>query len=109
VGERHGERMRPVTPGPAPMEIDLGADGIKTVLWATGFSRRYPWLRVPVLDERGEVRHRGGITPEPGLYVLGLFFLRRRNSSFIYGVGADALELARHIATRLNGGRHAVA
>jgi putative flavoprotein involved in K+ transport len=109
VGERHGERLPPLMPETAPTEIDLRSAGIKTVLWATGFSRRYPWLRVPVLDERGEVRHSAGVTPEPGLYVLGLFFLRRRNSSFIDGVGADALELSRHIARRLNGGRHAVA
>ena len=36
---------------------------------------------VPVLDARGEIRHSGGVTPEPGLYVLGLHFLRRRKSS----------------------------
>lgn len=81
----------------------------RTVLGATGFTRRYPWLSVPVLDERGEIRHNGGITSSPGLYVLGLLFLRRRNSSFIDGVGADALELAAHIAARLDGAHHAVA
>jgi putative flavoprotein involved in K+ transport len=45
---------------------------------------------VPVLDERGEIRHEGGLTPVPGRNVVGLHFLRRRNSSFIDGVGADA-------------------
>jgi putative flavoprotein involved in K+ transport len=87
-------------PVPAPTELDLRAEGIRTVLWATGFRRRYPWLKVPVLDERGEIRHRGGITEAPGLYALGLQFLRRRKSNFIDGVGDDAFELAAHIHER---------
>jgi putative flavoprotein involved in K+ transport len=84
----------------APTVLDLRAEGIRTVIWATGFRRSYPWLRVPVLDDRGEIRHDGGITPAPGLYVLGLQFLRRRNSAFIDGVGADAAALAEHLAFR---------
>jgi putative flavoprotein involved in K+ transport len=88
-------------PAEASTTIDLRLAGINTVLWATGFRRSYPWLKVPILDERGELRHRGGITPAPGLYVLGLQFLRRRKSVFIDGVGDDANELAEHIASRL--------
>jgi putative flavoprotein involved in K+ transport len=87
-------------PAPAPTAIDLGAEGIRTVVWATGFRRFYPWLKVPILDREGEIRHDGGITPAQGLYVLGLHFLRRRKSSFIDGVGDDARELADHIAAR---------
>ena len=87
--------------------LNLRAAGIRTVIWATGFRRQYPWLHVPVLDELGEIRHRHGITAAPGLYVIGLHFLRRRNSSFIDGVGADALALSEHIASALSGGaRH---
>ena len=67
---------------------------------ATGFTRRYPWLRVPVLDSHGEIRQRGGITPVPGLFVLGMHFQRRRNSAFIDGVGDDAAFLAERIAHR---------
>jgi putative flavoprotein involved in K+ transport len=85
----------------APTTIDLGAEGIRTVVWATGFRRRYPWLKVPVLDEAGEIRHESGITPLPGLYVIGLYFLRRRKSTFIDGVGQDARELTAHLAERL--------
>ena len=70
------------------------------MVWATGFRRHYPWLELPVLDARGEIRHEGGVTPAPGLYVLGLNFLRRRKSSFIDGVGDDAAELADHIVAR---------
>ncbi|HSD19871.1 MAG TPA: NAD(P)/FAD-dependent oxidoreductase [Anaeromyxobacter sp.] len=95
------EPLRPIAPPPAPDAIDLRAEGIRTVMWATGYRRSYPWLRVPVLDERGEIRHVGGITPAPGLYVLGLQFLRRRNSSFLDGVGEDAAALVDHLARRL--------
>jgi putative flavoprotein involved in K+ transport len=95
------EEIRPTRLRPAPTEIDLRADEITTVLWATGYRRSYPWLKVPVLDERGEIRHEGGVTAEPGLYVLGLRFQRRKNSNFIDGVGNDAAELSRHLVERL--------
>jgi putative flavoprotein involved in K+ transport len=55
---------------------------------------------VPVLDERGEIRHGGGISEPAGLYLLGLPFLRRRKSGFLDGVGQYALELSEHIAAR---------
>jgi putative flavoprotein involved in K+ transport len=87
-------------PAPPPTTLDLSREGIRTVIWATGFRRHYPWLQAPALDERGEIVHRRGITPVPGLYVLGLYFQRRRKSSFIDGVGDDARELADHIARR---------
>lgn len=96
-------------PAPAPEAIDLRAEGIRSVVWATGFRRHYPWLRVPVLDERGELRHAGGVTPAPGLYALGLGFQRRRKSTLIDGVGDDARELADHIAARAPGFCRAVA
>jgi putative flavoprotein involved in K+ transport len=106
--DAHAERSRPAAAPPpepiapirvphAPTVIDLRAEGIRTVVWATGYRRSYPWLRVPVLDRRGEIVHEGGVTPEPGLYVLGLQFLRHRNSSFLDGVGRDALALAAHL------------
>jgi putative flavoprotein involved in K+ transport len=82
--------------------LDLKAEQIHTVIWATGYRRAYPWLRVPVLDARGEIDHAGGATRVPGLYVLGLSFQRRRNSSFIDGVGADAQVIARRIASAVS-------
>jgi putative flavoprotein involved in K+ transport len=81
-----------------PVNLDLKGERIETVIWAAGYRRAYPWLRVPVLDAHGEIVHNGGITPEFGLYVLGLNFQRRRNSSFIDGVGHDAWVIAQAIA-----------
>jgi putative flavoprotein involved in K+ transport len=83
------EPFEPLWPGfmEAPLTLDLHEERITSVIWATGYRRGYSWLRVPVLDRRGEIAHRGGVTPSPGLYVLGMQFQRRRNSNFIDGVG----------------------
>ncbi len=81
--------------------LDLDRAGIRTVLWATGFRRDYSWLDLPVLDAHGELREQGGITECPGLYALGLPFMRRRNSSFLGGVGQDAAEITADIARHL--------
>jgi putative flavoprotein involved in K+ transport len=94
------EEFVPVRLPDGPPVLDLRTHRIETVLWATGFRRSYPWLRVPVLGANGEIRHAGGVTPLDGLYVLGLNFLRRRNSTFIDGVGQDARELTDHLLSR---------
>jgi putative flavoprotein involved in K+ transport len=89
----------------APVTLNLKDERFETIIWATGYRRVYPWLQVPVLDSRGEIRHQGGVTPEPGLYVLGLNFQRQRNSSFIQGIGDDACAIARAIALSMTRGR----
>ena len=60
--------------------LDLSKAGVGCVIWATGYRRDYSWLHIPVLDVAGEVVHDGGITPIPGLYVLGLRAMRRRRT-----------------------------
>lgn len=103
------EARRPIVLPAAPAELNLKAAGIRSVVWATGYRRDDRWLQVPVLGADGEIRHDRGVTPAPGLYVLGLRFLRRRNSSFIDGVGADAAALAAHAAAHLHAARPAAA
>jgi putative flavoprotein involved in K+ transport len=95
----------PVLPGSAAQEIDLHAEGIATVLWATGYRRNYGWLRVPGVVRGGEIAHAGGRTAWPGLYALGLPFLQRRSSTFIDGVGRDAEAIAAMIALHLDNRR----
>ena len=85
----------------APTDLHLKAAGIDSVVWATGYRRDYSWLRLPLLDARGELLHHGGVTPCAGVYALGLPFQRARKSSTIDGVGADAHVLARHVAVRV--------
>jgi putative flavoprotein involved in K+ transport len=83
------------------LEMKLASGEIKTILWATGYHPDYSWLHVPVLDRKGQVRHDGGITPSPGLYLMGMQFLRRRKSALIDGAGDDARDLSAHLAAYL--------
>jgi putative flavoprotein involved in K+ transport len=103
MGSAAGRRPDAIACGRGPQSLDLKAAGISSVLWATGYKRTYPWLKMPVTDARGELIHRGGITPADGLYALGLMFQRRRKSNYIDGVGDDAEELAQHIENRMAG------
>jgi putative flavoprotein involved in K+ transport len=100
------ERFEPTRVPAAPrLELDLTGGAIRTILFATGFRPDYSWLEVPVLDRKGYLRHDGGVVDAPGLYALGLPFLRRRKSSFIYGAEADARDLSAHLAAYLAGPR----
>jgi putative flavoprotein involved in K+ transport len=93
------ERFAPtVPPDPARLQVDLRSGEIRTVVWATGFRPDYGWLDVPVVDEKGHLRHDGGVADSPGLYALGLPVLRRRKSTFIYGIEDDAREVIGHLA-----------
>lgn len=94
------ERPAPTAVPTARTVIDL-AD-LKTVVWATGFKPNYPWLDPGLLDAKGAIRHDGGVMDEPGMYVLGLPFTRRRKSSFLDGVGPDATELTGHLIGHLD-------
>lgn len=82
--------------------MDLGSGEIRTIIWATGYRPDYSWLEVPVLDRKGQLVHEGGVVAAPGLYALGLPFMRRRKSSFIHGAEDDARELSLHIAAYLD-------
>jgi putative flavoprotein involved in K+ transport len=97
------ERHPPTRVGDEPMTLDLTNGSIRTIVWATGFRPDYSWLHVDALDHKGRVRHDGGVTTAPGVYLIGATFLRRRKSSFIHGAGDDAHELAEHFANYLAG------
>jgi putative flavoprotein involved in K+ transport len=84
-----------------PLGIDLIKGGIRTIIWATGFRPDYSWLDVPVLDRKGRVRHDGGVVEVPGMYLMGIPFLRRRKSSLIDGAADDARDLSAHLSSYL--------
>ena len=88
---------------PPPLTLDLDRGGVRTILWATGFRPDFSWLDVPVFDRKGRLSHDGGITDAPGLYVLGLPLMRRRKSSFIFGIEDDARDITNHLAGFLAG------
>jgi putative flavoprotein involved in K+ transport len=93
------ERLAPTAaPDSARLQVDLRSGEIRAVVWATGFRPDYGWLDVPVVDEKGRLRHDGGVVDSPGLYALGLPVLRRRKSTFIHGIEDDAREVIDHLA-----------
>ena len=83
-----------------PLTLDLAQSGVRSVIWATGYEADHSWLHVPVFDHKKRLRHDGGIVADsPGLYRIGLNFLRRRKSSFIHGAEDDARDLTGHLAS----------
>jgi putative flavoprotein involved in K+ transport len=100
------ERFEPTRVDDSPrLELNFNSAEISSVVWATGFRPEYPWLHVPVLDGRGFIRHEGGVTAAPGMYVIGLPFLRRRKSTLIDGAAGDAVELTAHLSAYLGARR----
>jgi putative flavoprotein involved in K+ transport len=86
-----------------PLGLDLNNGEIRTVIWATGFRPDYSWLDIPVLDRKGMIEHDGGIVRDaPGMYLMGMQFLRRRKSALIDGAGNDATELSEHLSAYLS-------
>ena len=78
-------------------ELDLAAAGVTSIIWATGFATDYAWLQVDAFGEDGRPSHKRGVSSEAGIYFLGLPWLSRRGSSFIWGVWSDAGYVADHI------------
>jgi len=78
-------------------ELDLARAGVTSIIWATGYAADFSWLHVNAFDSRGKPEHQRGVSSEPGIYFLGLPWLSRRGSSFIWGVWHDARYLADHI------------
>jgi putative flavoprotein involved in K+ transport len=81
-------------------ELDLVETGVTSIVWATGYTVDYNWLNVNAFAANGKPQHQRGVSTEPGVYFLGLPWLSRRGSSFIWGVWHDAMHIADHIATQ---------
>ncbi|MCB2093881.1 MAG: NAD(P)-binding domain-containing protein [Rhodobacteraceae bacterium] len=78
--------------------IDLAGEGVTSIIWATGFRQDFDWLKVDGFDARGAPIHQRGCCIEPDVYFLGLPWLSRRGSSFLWGVWHDAKYVADQIA-----------
>ncbi|MFV1987932.1 MAG: NAD(P)-binding domain-containing protein [Gemmatimonadota bacterium] len=87
-----------------PLGLDLTSGEIRTIVWATGFRPDHSWVDLPVFDRKGRIKHDGGVVEAPGLYLMGIPFLRRRKSSLIDGAADDARDLSAHLSSFLNGG-----
>jgi putative flavoprotein involved in K+ transport len=80
-------------------ELNLADAGVASIVWATGFTSDYSWLRVDAFDDQGRPKHHRGVSSEPGVYFLGLSWQSRRGSAFIWGVWHDAKLIADRITT----------
>ena len=90
-------RPRAVDVPSATASVDLRAEGIGTVLLATGYRPHHPWLRLPIMAPDGSIEQYRGVTAAPGVYVVGQRFQHRRDSGFIHGARHDASAVAGHI------------
>jgi putative flavoprotein involved in K+ transport len=110
LARRHGVRIRPRATGAAGRTVrfaDGAAAEFDAVVWATGFTTDHSWIDVPgVRDERGCILHQRGVTPSPGLYVLGLTWQHTRTSALLGWVRNDAAFLAGQIASRTDERAH---
>ncbi|VVD93208.1 FAD-dependent oxidoreductase [Pandoraea iniqua] len=96
---------RVIPPDPACLtnplrDLDLAQANVTSIIWATGYAVDFRWLQVDAFGENGKPKHQRGVSQEPGVYFLGLPWLSRRGSSFIWGVWHDARHIADHIATQ---------
>jgi putative flavoprotein involved in K+ transport len=78
-------------------EIDLEREGIRTVIWTSGYRPQYDWVKFPVFDDMGFPVQIDGRATVPGLYFVGVHWMRKNKSAILYGVGEDAEIVARHI------------
>jgi putative flavoprotein involved in K+ transport len=82
------------------LALDLAGADVTSIIWATGYALDYSWLNVDAFAANGKPQHQRGVSKEPGIYFLGLPWLSRRGSSFIWGVWHDAKHIADHIVTQ---------
>jgi len=70
--------------------LNFKKDHITSIIWATGFTGDYNYLKFPVFNNDGSIKHLNGVTDIKGLYVLGFPWLRKRKSGIVLGIDEDA-------------------
>lgn len=88
-------------PWSGPDRLDLVRAGVGCVIWATGFGADLEWIDRSMLGERGLPVHVDGAAPVPGLWFLGVPWMRRRRSSIILGADEDGAFVAERVAARM--------
>ena len=99
--KRFGVELKPrvVDAEGRTVRFDEGGElEVDAVIWATGYRADHSWIRLPILDEDGRLRHGRGVTDAPGLYFLGLTWQHTRGSALIGWVKDDAEYIAERIA-----------
>lgn len=81
-------------------ELDLAAEGITSIIWATGYDFDFGLAKFPIWDEFGYPVQERGVTEIPGLYFLGLHWMYTLKSGLFIGIAEDAAHVAEHMAER---------
>ncbi len=79
---------------PEPADLDLAEAAVSTVVWATGYHFDQRWIDLPIFDEQGMPRHRGGVSDAAGLYFLGLPWQQTMASATLVGPSIDGRRVA---------------
>ena len=75
-------------------ELDLRAEGITSVMWATGYRMDHSWIDAPIADAQGIPRQHRGVSEIPGLYFIGLLWQHSQASATLFGPTIDTPYLA---------------
>ncbi|HEU5167568.1 MAG TPA: hypothetical protein VFU29_18615, partial [Chitinophagaceae bacterium] len=69
--------------------LNLKENHINTIIWSTGFDHDHSYIKLPVFDDKGKLKHKEGIPEFPGLYFVGYPWLRSRKSPILFGIIED--------------------
>ena len=97
---RYGVGVKPRAVGASGRTITFSDNAtldVDAVVWATGYRPDYSWVELPVFDRDGRLRHRRGVTDQPGLYFLGLTWQYTRGSALLGWVKDDAAFIAEQL------------
>lgn len=75
------------------VSLNCEEENISTIIWSTGFSCDWSWIKLPFKNDSGQPLHNNGTSPIPGLYFMGLPWQRNLKSSLIYGTAEDAADI----------------
>ena len=79
------------------ISLNLKENNITSIIWATGFTGDFSYLKLPVFNGNRMPGHNNGISNTEGLYFLGLPWLRKRKSGIILGIEEDTIFMAEQI------------
>jgi putative flavoprotein involved in K+ transport len=98
--ERHKARLASARDGKPALDDGTVLD-VANIIWATGFRPDYGWIELPVTASDGwPIEHRG-VSPERGLYFVGVPFQFGLASILIHGAAKDAKYVVDRIAERV--------
>jgi len=99
--KRYGVELKPRLVDLEGRQVRFGDQSereVDAVIWATGYRPDYSWIKLPIFDGEGRLRHRRGVTDVPGLYFLGLTWQYTRGSALIGFIKNDAQFIAEQAA-----------